>query len=289
MKPKIHEYKLKTIRAMSKRIILLAAILMSAVGSGAQITLEYVNDTLAFGYFYCTEIARGESKYVSMDINTNSFSLYNMDMSPYLLNIQIPGGTDSLKDGFAVIYISRTLFDCDSNNIEYAYEHPFNRARFRIFRTDGTVLLTVDSARGPFLFGGSTAGTFEIRPIKNTSAGTKLFLDKLNPSGTGILIYSLCDSLIADYLTLNQPPAFLKAFPNPAGNQIYFEYQLPSNLEGFEIVLFNNEGKEMRRESIDTSRNKYTLDVSSLASGSYIYALVSQTKTFQSGKFILAK
>lgn len=271
-----------------KKTILLLAILICAICSKAQLTLEYANDTLAFGYFYCTEIARGESKYVSLNVDANSFSLYNMDMSPYLLNIHIPV-SDSIKNGFAVVYITKTLFDCDSTNIEYVYQHPFDRAPFRVLRTDGTVLLYVDSARGPFQFGGISGGAYDTRPIKNTSAGTKLFLDKLNPWGKGILIYSLCDSLVADYLTISQTPIYLKAFPNPTGSQINFEYQLPSNLENFEIVLINNEGKAVKRESIDASLSKHTLDISSLASGSYIYSLVSQTKTFKSGKFFFTK
>ncbi len=151
----------------------------------AQITLDYSNDTLAFGGsgFLCIDIGENESKYISINRNTNSFSLYNMDMSPFMTDIMIPV-TDSIKDGFVVMYVTRTLFDCDSSNIEYVYSDPVTLYQpFRILRTDGTLLLYVDSARGPYGFGGGTGGSITVRPIKKTSDGTKLFLDKIIPGG----------------------------------------------------------------------------------------------------------
>src|SRR4051812_28131146 len=104
----------------------------------AQINLQFSLDSTGIQTFYCADIGNHNNKYVFMNLVKNSFSLYNMDMTPFLTNVSIPVA-DSIKNGFKVIYVSRTLFDCDSNNIEYVYENPGDiKQAFRVFRTDGT-------------------------------------------------------------------------------------------------------------------------------------------------------
>jgi hypothetical protein len=79
----------------------------------AQITLDYSNDSLTFGgEFYCTDIGEDEFKYVVLNQYKNSFSLYNMDMSLFM-EVQNPVSDSIITQGFTVIYIHRTLFDCD--------------------------------------------------------------------------------------------------------------------------------------------------------------------------------
>ena len=68
---------------MKIKILVLVCILTFSVGKiNAQITLEHTFDSTGVPYFYCTNIDSNESKYVFMNSKTNSFSLYNMDMSP---------------------------------------------------------------------------------------------------------------------------------------------------------------------------------------------------------------
>lgn len=273
-----------------KKIILLIAILISTASSKAQITLEYANDTLAFGDFYCTDIGGGDFKYVSVNQKTNGFSLYNMDMSPYLSNVIVPTATDSIKNGFVVIYITKTLFDCDSTNIEYAYQSPFGGIKpFKVFRTDGTLLLKVDSARGIYCYG-CLAGALDLRPIINTPQGTKLFLDILNPSGLGIKIFSLCDELPTSYLNLpSYTPSYLKLYPNPTGGELVFDIDYPSNIEDFQLQVIGANGQVFKQENIPRGQTRYILDITDLSSGTYFYTLASKRKAYQSGKFVLTR
>ncbi len=275
-----------------KKIILTitSALMFCSTTIQAQITLDFSNDTLAFSEvnFYCIDISENESKYVIINKSTNSFSLYNMDMSPFLTNIAIPF-SDSIKYGFVVAYITKTLFDCDSTNIEYVYQSPYDGIEsFRILRTDGTVLLEVDSARGPYCFG-CWGGAMDGRPIKKTSAGTKLFLDILNPSGRGIQVYSLCGELPTEYVELSEVNSYVKLFPNPSGMTINFEVMPPNNAENFELVIHQNNGGELKKYSINTTNDKYTLDVSGFSNGIYLYSLVTRTRAYQNGKFIITK
>ena len=276
-----------------KKFILIAVVLLSAINSKGQITLEYANDTLAFGDFYCTDIGGGDFKYVSVNQKTNGFSLYNMDMSPYLMNVIVPTTTDSIKNGFVVIYITKTLFDCDSTNIEYVFERPVGitpMPSFKVFRTDGTLLLKVDSARGPYGYGGSFAGSMELKPIINTPEGTKLFLDILNPTGLGIKIYSLCDKLPTSYLHLpSYSPSYLKLYPNPTGGELVFDIDYPSNLEDYSLQIVDANGAIVKRESIPRQQSQYILNVSNLSSGTYFYSFASKNKSYQTGKFVLSR
>jgi len=161
----------------------------------AQITLQFEFDSTTINTFYCTDIGNNEFKYVFEDTKTNSFSLYNMDMSSFITDIHIPS-SDSIIKGWSVLYITRTLFDCDSSNIEYVYENAIDAHRFSIFRTDGIMLFQLDSANGPYSYGGVQGGAYDFRPIQNTSDGTKLFLQKLlGQDHFKLLIYSLCGKL----------------------------------------------------------------------------------------------
>lgn len=289
MKTKIYELKLKIIAAMSRKIIPLIIFTLSFVLGRAQITLEYSNDTLAFGDFFCTDIGGGDFKYVSINQKANGFSLYNMDMSPYLTNVIVPTTTDSIKNGFIVTYITKTMFDCDSTNIEYVYESPVaGRKPFKILRTDGTALLNIDSARGPYCFG-CFGGAYDLRPVINTPQGTKLFIDILNPSGLGIKIFSLCDELPSSYLALPNLSSHIRVSPNPTSGELLFEINYPNNLEDFELIVVNTNGEVIKKENIPRGQTKYAFDAAELSSGTYFYTFASKKKAYQTGKFVLTR
>ena len=167
--------------------------------------------------FYCTDIGNNEFKYVFFDTALNGFHLYNMDITPYISNIVVPVIGDSIKRGFTVVYITRTLFDYNSTNIKYVFERPYGNIpdAFRVFRTDGTLLLEVDSAREPYCFG-CYGESKDIRPIQNTSDGAKLFVSKRNIQyNTGILIYALCGTLTTNIYDFSEQKNYVSIFPNP--------------------------------------------------------------------------
>jgi len=277
---------------MKKLIIIAGALILYANNMNAQITLD--NDLTPWGgmgdAFYLAQISKTETKYVFLDTMNNTFSLYNMDFTPFIENISVPepfiSGTTAF---FQPVYITRTLFDCDSSNIEYAYQSSTNATKpFRIVRTDGTILFQRDSANGVFCIGSCLGLTDIIRPIQNTSAGAKLFLQHYDSIRQHILVYSLCDSLPVNafyFSSFNQ--SFVELLPNPASNTIYFKFNLPDNFNSYELVIFDNTGKEFKRDRLNTQ--KYSLDVSNLSSGNYGYTLCTKAKIYQSGKFIIAK
>ncbi len=275
---------------MKKLLLVISCAFLFSANVRAQITLEHTFDSTNSNRVYCTDIGNNDFKYVVFNWYSNSFSLYNMDMTPYLTNIVLPAG-DSISQGFVVIYVTKSLFDCDSTNIEYAYEYKNDsRHPFRILRTDGTLIFKEDSATGPYCYG-CLGGANDERPILNTSSGTKLFLQKTDAtfSWSQLRVYSLCGNLPTNVYDFSDEKSFVKVFPNPADMTLNFEITFPNNTEQFQLMIIDNNGNEQKRENIDFMHNRYFLDVGNFSSGTYLYSLVSKSKSYQSGKFVITK
>ncbi len=127
------------------------------------------------------------------------------------------------------------------------------------------------------------------RPIRNTSDGAKLFLYK-HAAPWPIYIYSLCGTLpteVLDFTDYNL--SFVKIFPNPSSGELTFQITSPDNINQYQLVILDNNAKEIMRQKINLSNDKYTIDVKILSSGTYFYSLCTKDKTYQSGKFIITK
>jgi|GEM_PF-959415 len=281
---------------MKKLLLTLACAWMLCTASmKAQITLDTVVSSRLIGYdFYTVQISPDETKYFFSDTLTNTFTLYNMDFTPFMTNISVPEpfGLNS-NARMQAVYITRTLFDCDSTNIEYAYYAPTNNNKpFRIVRTDGTMLFELDSAFGPYCWGGCLGMSDVIVPIRNTSNGTKLFLTKYNTT-TGaqeIYIYSLCDSLPTDIFDFKKSSqSFVKIFPSPSSRNLTFQINLPDNLNKYDLLIYDGNAREIRTKEINPWDAKYTLNMDEFSGGTYYYALRANGRTYQSGKFLLTK
>lgn len=271
-------------------IILSLAVLVQSNKASAQITLDTTITPLdGFGYdFYTVQISGTETKYLFADSVTNTFNLYNMDFTPFMTNIAVPEPFATWT--FQVIYVTRSLFDCDSTNIEYVYESSLgsNNHPFYIMRTDGTQLFKLDSAIGPFCLGSCLGLSDVIKPIRNTSAGAKLFLH--HGQGQAVNIYSLCGTLpedVFDFTHLNQ--SFMKIFPNPTSSTLTFQITLPDNINEYELVVLDNNANEIKREKVGLGNDIHVIDVSNFSSGTYYYSLCTKSKSYQSGKFVLTK
>ncbi|MEO8087787.1 MAG: T9SS type A sorting domain-containing protein [Bacteroidota bacterium] len=270
--------------------------LLFSASSSAQITLDtVVHPWNAIGYdFYPVQISSTETKYYVQDTLTNTFNLYNMDFTPFMTNIAVPEPYNPFVYNYEVIYLSRSLFDCDTSSIEFAYTAIGSALSgatksFYIMRTDGTQLFKLDSAYAPYCFG-CLNGSQDTKPIINTSAGAKLFL--YYPSNTNNLhIYSLCGTLpkIFDLTNSNVDQTYITIFPNPTSGSLTFEINLPNNMEEFELVIVDNSGREAKHEKINFSNHRCVIDVMDFSNGTYYYSLCTKRKAYQSGKFILNK
>lgn len=269
--------------------MLVAISLIKLSSVAAQVTLEH-----SYGfyhtYFWVTDIGNNEYKYVLED--SSGFSVYNLDHSPYLLNIVPPIPIFVPPNFYEISYLTKSLFDCDSTNVEYVLSAPKYNGNFYVYRTDGTQIFARDSVTGPFCTG-CQGGSIYTEPIFNSPDGAKLLLFTrsaiLGGDPDSMYVYSLCGSLPVVVHKLNDPENFVKVFPNPSNGIINFEISFPNNTEKFQLTIYNS-----LFQKVDESRvngKSYQLDVTqkSLSPGTYLFDLRTETQVFQTGRFIISK
>jgi len=81
--------------------------------------------------------------------------------------------------------------------------------------------------------------------------------------------------------------SFSNAWPNPATTTASFNYQLPS--DGGLFILRSITGAIIKEEHISGLQGRYTLDVSELPEGIYIYSVVAGQKVLTTKKLIVKK
>ena len=262
------------------------------------------HQSLDFQEFFVTDLGNNNYKYVVYQYGFTNFSylnLYNMDHTPYMLNIQIPLMSDSNSYYYRIGYVTTDLFDCDSTNIEFAMmlDRPVPNVspNFAVYRTDGTMVFSKDTV-GTIFCVGCGSGSWEMHPIVNTSAGAKLFLfnyvdsnGNYDPNGNQqTLVYSLCGSVpVGNSAVSHESNSFVKVFPNPFSKQVNFEITAPSHNEDYELTILNSAFQSIKTLPVKGTNYKMRLDGDMLSAGTYFYSLQSKSKIFQTGKFILAK
>jgi len=269
---------------MKKLLLFTAGIFMLCNASiKAQITLEHTYLVPQGKEFYFTDLGNNNYKYFLIDYFNDNFSLYNLDHTPYMLNI-IPGV--SLDSGlYDIAYITTTLFDCDSTNIEYVEASNTSAVPFYIFRTDGTLLFSQDSTVGPYCVG-CFDGSINKTPIFNTPSGTKMLLANLYTNVWSV--YSLCGTVPESIKEIEQNNKYVQIYPNPTSGTITFKIDAPSNTENYELTIYDSSLQNVRSEHFNGSRT-ITINNDNLSSGGYFFSLQSKNKIIQTGKFVITK
>lgn len=270
-------------------------MLAFAINVKAQVIYEhtyYGTDSInaGTGSLQLVNIGNNDYKYVFTDYVTNQLKLFNLNHTPYL-TVNIP--VTLINPGeYNIGYVTKSLFDCDTNMIEYMImpQTTFGNNIY-IYRQDGTLLFERDSALSPYCFGCYT-GSYDVRPIRNTPAGAKLFImtDSTNGFFSNVAVYSLCGTLPAGAMELDATSAsYVKVFPNPARSETYFQFNFPSNTEKYELIIYNSSVQRISTIKIPATTEKYRLDDTPLSSGLYFFTLQNENKVLQNGKFIITK
>lgn len=236
-------------------------------------------------------MGNNDYKFSYIDYAANQLKLFNLDYSPYI-SINVPITLTSQAE-YTIAYVTWSLFDCDTTMFEYAIMSNNWRNNFYIYRQDGTQLFERDSTIAPYCFG-CIGGSYEIRPIKNSPVGSKLFLHHADTLGlfTTTDVYSLCGTLpiITDIMEMDNSSAnFVQEYPNPSSGEAEFKFDLPSNFQSYDLVIFNSSGNVINTIKISGTTTKYRIEEKSISSGSYFYTLKTKDKILQSGKFIISK
>ena len=269
-----------------KRLFSLLFVFGGIIQGFSQITLEH-SFYIYHKAFYVSDIGNNDYKYIISD--SIGFSLYNLDYSPYLLNIVSPIPVFQPPTYYQISYITKTLFDCDSTNVEYVITQWNNIANYYIYRTNGTLLFERDSVSGYF----SSAfadGSQYLKPIENTPDGAKLFLfDNKSTGQDSLYIYTLCGTLPTSISEIPLDNNFVLVFPNPAKGIVNFQIKQPNNHDKFILTIYNSSFQRVEESDFNVKEYQIDLTKHSLSAGTYLFDLRTENRVYQTGKFIITK
>jgi hypothetical protein len=275
-----------------KKILFVLMLLVSII-SKAQFTYEHTYTINVPGEEtpILTNLGNNNFKWVLNDYYHDKFSIYNIDHTPFMLNIPYAVSCDS-GNAYQIGYITNTLFDCDSTNIEYALmsQTPNDTLKFMVYRTDGTLLFSKDSVTVGYGYG-ANVGSVEFHGINNTNAGAKLMLfGRFNVGQFEFFIYGLCGTLPENITEIYQSSSFVQVSPVPSSRQVNFRVTPPGNIDEYKLIISNSQFQTIKTSTVAAGREtEINLDGESLSSGTYFYSLQNKNKVFQTGKFIISR
>lgn len=80
----------------------------------------------------------------------------------------------------------------------------------------------------------------------------------------------------------------ISAFPNPAKNHVNFTYTI-QNINNASLRIYNMTGEIIYQEPLMIGNNKLMVDISSLPTGIYMYAIYGNNRNLVSKKLIITK
>jgi hypothetical protein len=229
-----------------------------------------------------------------------SFTLYNLDNSVYR-QIEVP--QENITGSFFIQFISRSLFDCDTNTVEYMICHnhmdPMSSVDNRwvkIMREDGTELFYQEDA---VVYGdASTYMAQNNGTVRNNSSGAILrigMVESLDPLPYKARFYQLCGSLpvmeraslLGDLTGLwenDSEGSELMLYPNPVNNG-FVQFEMESTSDGT-IRLFNMNGELVSQSPLNRESFLQSVDVSSMAAGIYLLNVELEDGTILNEKLV---
>lgn len=281
---------------MKTKILLFAILLTNVFLSNAQITLEATYDSAASNLYMVKLEVEGDV-YVKVQGGDSAFRFirfYNLNHSlwktidcnslPVYTFYAGMGSLNPTRFSYNVFYISEHLFDND-DGIEFMYTVSTGTCPqyfTGIYNEDGSPLFTQDSAAIVWVQSPNTA-----KPIYNTTMGTKMILNF--PCSNEAKVYSLLGTLTAANLIPSENENnSLSVYPNPTSESATINYKLPKGEDTGEIVIYDLQGSELKRYSVDNTFSNLILNHNDLENGTYLYSLKVNDKILETKKIIVA-
>ncbi|MGZ3900620.1 MAG: T9SS type A sorting domain-containing protein, partial [Bacteroidia bacterium] len=276
---------------MKKSVVLI--MLLYGLSLRSQINLVFSLPSLNRNYeaLSMTHLSNSGDKYYRFDIASFTLIIYNLNFSVYK-TINIPSSIAAPK----IYALSEDLFDTNSSTIEYLVvdvttSGGYVKPRVVILNEFGNILFQRDSCT--INSTGSTLNDWHNNNafIVKDATGVKMILTKVNPSPSIYgeqYVYALpgqltCQECIGGIATLVMNPTSsqsteisLKIFPNPSDESTNIEYSLPPGQTKAELIIYSNDGKEIKRLNVDDFMSKIVLKNSEFAYGSYLLKLITK-------------
>jgi type IX secretion system substrate protein len=278
-----------------KNAILISMFAIAAITNHqtlkAQITLEHTFDT-AQSNLYVVNLEVEGDKYIVRDyFYSHTIKLYNLDHSLFKT---LPYPNITLFNGSypSVLYFSEHLFNTD-DTIEYMLTYTDNTGNYntKIVNEIGNIIFSADSM-SPLVMANVPQAQL---PIYNTSNGTKMILSFIGGTGGPQIanLYSLGGTLSASIQpigsTLSGNQIMENIYPNPSNGNTTIEFNLPQGENAGQLVIYNMQGVELKRYTVDNTFHTLLLNNSEFHSGTYFYQLQTASGASGAKKMIVIK
>lgn len=260
--------------------ILFALIVQTAICNG-QITLEHTYPTTPFEQnISVVRFFQHGYKYYHLDKTSNTAKLYNLNHSVFkTIYISVPGGW-----WLADCKVSDSLFNSD-NAIEALYvihsvvwtgtKHIY-KSETNVISETGTNILSIPQGVSAEIW---STGSNGYKLIVNIDSLYTLSLEEIR-------VYSLIGALPTGVKSHPNIEDLSSPFPNPSSGKVTIAYQIPEGQSTSEIVIYDIQGKELKRYQVDKAFSTLEIDNSDLPSGTYLYQLAGSN---QAKKMIIIK
>jgi hypothetical protein len=224
--------------------------------------------------------------------------LYDTDLS-LISTFDIPIEYEGTAQ-YNLFHVSKTLFDCDSTNIEYLISYSsenISEAYIKILREDGSVLLNLPEHTF------ADEGMINVVPsihkamIEDENGVLFMFFNSglPHPSEPTTLYRSCgsipgcsnpCDETTVGVMEQVVENSQIHIYPNPGNGQFSLEYDLPREFSRATLLLFDMRGKEVLRKTVGPSMSHVLINTSSLSSGRYEVVLSTKEGMVISASYI---
>ena len=283
-----------------KKILLLCILLIVALVSKGQITLEHVYDTAATNSDNFKDNGPNQLLMVNFEVSGWHYVKINrcaLKISIYKPNHSIwkeislancPQSTTIGLRVYDILYLSQHLFDTD-DEIEFMYikntsgsNAPFFTG---IYNEDGNLIFSDSGAAW-------IKPNYHLQqyPIYNTPFGTKMILSYRKGTAR---VFGLPGTLSSDIAKANfelvSQGSISNAYPNPAVNYTQIDYSLPNKADEGEIVFYNLNGIEVKRFKVDRTFDVLFVSTSDIPPGTYYYQLQTNLQYSEGKKMVVIK
>ena len=281
-----------------KKILVFFLIATWWANAEAQITLEHTYDSASTiaavgpqgaeqSQLMIINFEVSGERYVRINKWGKTISVYDMNHS-LLKTISLSSFPMSSSNQIGVVlYFSEKLFDLDAG-MEFMYGVMTPTIFYTgIYNDDGSLIFSDTCA--PMILPNIPTQQY---PIYNTSLGTKMILSYPNMQAK---VFSLPGTLTTgvqngnEQLIQAQGGAISNLYPNPTSGAVTLQYELPKGETSGEIVLYNQQGAEVKRYKVDDTFNDLILDNTQLPAGTYFYQLQTSKGAAGTKKMVVIK
>jgi len=271
---------------MMKKVLLISLALSLSFSSNAQNDPELIGIVEGAGISTRFEyIAHDLPKIIVRD--AEGAEIYNLDLSLYT-SFDYP----DLDFNFGALYITTSLFDCDSTQIEYLISGGTSDSSFtRIYHEDGSILLDLP---GYGFFSSTNFTDTEVHIASDENGSYALFSSGF--LSNEVVMYRFCgqvpqalaresDGTILSGIMEQENNVGFDLYPNPAGEIVKFEYDLQGHKKA-NLQIFNTSGQLMKELMLGQAFDFIRLNISDLEQGTYIARITTDDGFELSEKFV---